>query len=83
VKGKLATISTDAPCFECHIRLAEVKEVKNIVVEKFEKKLRVTRFLGADGTTLLSAILQPEDKQVYIDAWESLREKYGDSMKLP
>lgn len=46
VKGKLITFSSENPCFECHVRVAEVKEVKNIVVEKFEKKLRVTRFLG-------------------------------------
>jgi hypothetical protein len=46
VKGKLITFSSENPCFECHVRVAEVKEVKNITVEKFEKKLRVTRFLG-------------------------------------
>jgi hypothetical protein len=46
VKGKLITFSSENPCFECHVRVAEVKEVKNIVVEKFEKKLRITRFLG-------------------------------------
>ena len=46
VKGRLATLSTDNPCFECHIRLGEVQEVKNVIVEKFEKKLRITRFLG-------------------------------------
>lgn len=46
VKGKLITFSSENPCFECHVRVAEVKEVKNIIVEKFEKKLRITRFLG-------------------------------------
>ena len=46
VKGKLATISSESPCFECHIRLAEVKEVRNVIVQKFEKLLRITRFLG-------------------------------------
>ena len=46
VKGKLATVSSENPCFECHIRLGEVKEVRNVVVEKFEKILRITRFLG-------------------------------------
>lgn len=46
VKGKLITFSSENPCFECHVRVAEVKEVKNIVVQKFEKKLRVTRFIG-------------------------------------
>lgn len=56
-KGRLATVSTDSPCFECHLRLAEVKEVKNVSVEKFGKMLRITRFLGADGSTLLSSIL--------------------------
>jgi hypothetical protein len=46
-----------------------VKEVKNVVVEKFDKKLRVTRFSDGDGSTLLSVILQPEDKGEFIDAW--------------
>ena len=50
VKGKLATVSSENPCFECHIRLAEVKEVRNVVVEKFEKMLRITRFLGEIGS---------------------------------
>ena len=45
-KGRLATLSNDSPCFECHIRLNEVQEVKNVIVEKFEKKLRITRFLS-------------------------------------
>lgn len=46
VKGSLVTFSSDRPVFECHIRLSQVKEVQNVVVEKFEKKLRITRFLG-------------------------------------
>ena len=46
VKGSLVTFSSDRPVFECHIRLNEVKEVQNVVVVKFEKKLRITRFLG-------------------------------------
>lgn len=46
VKGRLATVSSESPNFECHIRLNEVKEVKNVIVEKFDKKLRITRFIG-------------------------------------
>ena len=71
-KGRLATVSTDIPCFECHIRLAEVMEIKNVVVEKFGKVLRITRFLGADGATLLSAILHTVEGpgvQGDVDAW--------------
>ncbi len=71
-KGRLATVSTDSPCFECHLRLGEVKEVNNVSVEKFGKSLRITRFLGADGATLLSSILHggaaDADPQ-YVDAW--------------
>ncbi len=71
-KGRLATVSTESPCFECHLRLGEVKEVKNVSVEKFGKSLRITRFLGADGSTLLSSILHggtaDADPQ-YVDAW--------------
>lgn len=71
-KGRLATVSTDEPCFECHLRLGEVKEVKNISVEKFGKLLRITRFLGADGSTLLSSILHGGTADVdpqYVNAW--------------
>ena len=71
-KGRLATVSSDSPCFECHLRLAEVKEVKNVSVEKFGKMLRITRFLGADGSTLLSSILHSgatdADPQ-HVSAW--------------
>ena len=56
VKGRLATISSENPCFECHIRLNEVKEVKNVIVEKFEKILRVTRFLGKTHDLFLLSI---------------------------
>jgi putative heme degradation protein len=64
-KGILATVSTDSPCFECHIRLAEVKEIKNVVVEKFGKELRITRFLDCSGVTLLSAILHADPADSY------------------
>ena len=45
-KGSVVTFSSGSPVFECHIILSQVKEVQNVVVVKFEKKLRVTRFLG-------------------------------------
>lgn len=45
-KGSVVTFSSGNPVFECHIILSQVKEVQNIVVVKFEKKLRITRFLG-------------------------------------
>jgi hypothetical protein len=56
-KGKLATLSTDSPCFEVHIRYANIAEIHNKVISKFEKTLRVTRFIDEDGNTMLSAIL--------------------------
>ena len=71
-KGRLATVSTDSPCFECHLRLGEVKEVKNVSVEKFGKMLRITRFVGADGSTLLSSILHgsaTETDPLHANAW--------------
>ena len=48
-KGSVVTFSSGNPVFECHIILSQVKEVQNVVVVKFEKKLRVTRFLGESG----------------------------------
>lgn len=42
VKGKLATVSTESPCFECHLRLNEIFTVKNLLVDKFGKQLRIT-----------------------------------------
>ncbi|KAJ1414277.1 hypothetical protein B484DRAFT_454869 [Ochromonadaceae sp. CCMP2298] len=77
-KGRLATVSLEEPCFECHIRLDEVAQVKHIEVEKFERSLRVTRFLGRDGGTLLSAILH-EESAVSVQAWEDMRRKYGET----
>jgi hypothetical protein len=74
-KGRLATVSLEEPCFECHIKLAEVKSIKNVVVEKFGKQLRITRFLGADGGSLLSAILHLDKNSTesahskQIEAW--------------
>jgi hypothetical protein len=42
--------------------------VKHIEVEKLERSLKVTRFLGRDGGTLLSAILH-EESAVSVQAW--------------
>ena len=64
-KSRLATISTDIPCFECHIRVNEVKEIRSIKIEKFGKLLRINRFIGFDNNTILSAILhEPSDQNI-------------------
>jgi hypothetical protein len=89
-KGLLATVSSDEPLFECHIRLAEVKEVKMVTVTRplpggggNGRTLYVTRFLSSTGETLLSSILHGED---YISSWSDLKQRFcseGDSFKLP
>ena len=60
-KGTLATVSTTAPCFECHLKIDSIDSVQQVVIEKFGKTLRVFRFCGKDvsntQTTFLSAIL--------------------------
>lgn len=69
-KGKLATFSTDDPCFECHIRLNEVKQIRQVEIEKFGRQLRVARFLDGAETTVLSAILhKADDDTARIEAW--------------
>jgi len=82
VKGKLATLSTDDPCFECHIRLAECKSATHAVVEKQGRTLRVVRFLAEDGKTAhLSAILHGEDDKGKRQ-FEALQEKYGEKISF-
>eukprot|EP01041_Mallomonas_annulata_P007507 gene7507-15361_t len=76
-KGKLATLSTDLPCFECHIRVNEVKEVRHISIKKFERDLKIIRFIGMDDSSLLSAILHDVNDSK-IASWDTLRTKYGD-----
>ena len=82
-KGSLATLSTDDPCFECHIRLTEIKHINMIETKKKigdeERLIRVARFLGGDGTSLLSAILHGE---THINQWIEIRKKYGDSIAV-
>jgi hypothetical protein len=58
------------------------------MVTKFEKVLRVTRFIGQDGATMLSAILHTAGadeatKEKNIKAWEKLRSIYGESFITP
>ena len=56
-KGQLATVSSENPCFECHIRLDCIKKVKFVEVTKEEGKvLRIIRFQDGDKA-LLSAIM--------------------------
>ena len=81
-KGRLATLSSDIPLFECHIRLYEIREVKLLEIVKFEKKLYVIRFLLDSGTTALSSILMNTDDGNEIDKWNSLKDKYGSEFKV-
>ena len=88
-KGLLATVSADEPLFECHIRLAEVKEVKMLTVTRplpggggDGKPLYVTRFLSSAGETLLSSILHGDGN---ISSWNEIKRRFcseGDSFKL-
>ena len=73
VKGKLATLSTESPNFECHIRLAEVKEVKMLSLKKMDRILYISRFLDASGTTLLSSILHGDEN---IGQWTKMKERF-------
>jgi hypothetical protein len=82
VKGRLATLSTDEPCFECHIRLAECKSALHAVVEKQGRTLRIVRFLAADGKTAhLSAILHGDDDKGK-KKFEALKLKYGEKISF-
>ncbi len=67
------------PGFECHLRCEEISKVTLSVVSKFEKTLRVTRFLGDEDKNLLSVILNGEEG---VQSWEQTRQKYGDSFML-
>jgi len=80
-KGKLATFSErpkgETNQFELHIRLTQVHNVKFLEIEKFDKELRVIRFLGRDDVILLSCILQSDN---HINKWNELKEKYSNSL---
>ena len=88
--GRLATLSTDEPCFECHVRLSKVDTASQVVVEKQGKTLRVIRFIGrGEGvgpdppkpTTHLSAILHGSDPRG-VAAFDALVSKYGGSISF-
>ena len=68
-RGPLATVSTSDPAFECHIFLEEVNAVRFLTVTKFERMLRITRFLAADEKTLLSVILAPDSSDAEVQTW--------------
>jgi hypothetical protein len=80
--GKLATVSTETPRFECHIRCNKVEAAHQVVVEKNGKKLKIIRFNGRDPegsqTTFLSAIVHREEGLDSGDGFfEKLQERYG------
>lgn len=57
-KGRLATVSSENPCFECHIRLDFVKKVKFVEIAKGDDKvMRIVRFQDDNEKSLLSAIV--------------------------
>ena len=68
-RGPLATVSTADPPFECHVFLDEVHGVRFLIVTKFERELRITRFLAADEKTLLSVILAPDSTDAEVQTW--------------
>lgn len=72
-KGKLATVSTELPNFECHIRLNEVKQIKMVELTRNEKIMYISRFMDAQGATVLSSIL---DGNEYIQEWKDLRSAF-------
>jgi len=81
-KGKLATLSSDIPLFECHIRLYEIKQVKLLEIVKFERKLYIIRFLLDSGATALSSILMNTDDVNELEKWEALKKKYGTEITI-
>jgi hypothetical protein len=81
-KGKLATLSSDVPLFECHIRLYEIKQVKLLEIVKFDRKLHIIRFLLDSGLTALSSILMNTDDINEIEKWEALKKKYGTEITI-
>ena len=68
-RGPLATVSTADPAFECHVFLEEIHAIRFLTVTKFERELRITRFLGADDKTLLSVILAPDSTNAEAQNW--------------
>ena len=89
----IATVSSDdqtdavkGPIFETHLKLEEIKEIKNLVLDKSGKVLRITRFLNTEGATLLSCILADNGDaaidKASIDAWDEIKLKYGDVISL-
>ena len=81
-KGKLATLSSDIPLFECHIRLYEIKQVKLLEIVKFDRKLYIIRFLLDSGLTALSSILMNTDDVNELEKWEALKKKYGTEITI-
>jgi hypothetical protein len=80
-KGKLATVSTNEPCFECHLRLDEINIAKQVIVEKQGRTLRIIRFNGGKENELthLSAILHGHEN---CDTFDNLVVKYGEEVQF-
>ncbi len=70
-KGKLATVSTNEPCFECHLRLDEINIAKQVNI----------RFNGGKENELthLSAILHGHEN---CDTFDNLVVKYGEEVQF-
>ena len=73
IKGNLATVSTEHPNFECHIRLNEIKQIQMVELSRNEKLMYISRFLDANGTTVLSSILHGEE---CIREWKALKSAF-------
>ena len=76
-KRELITFSSDDENhreFEAHLRIDEVKAVKFVETND----LKITRFLGKDGQSLMSAIAHGEGRK----AWDDIRRKFGADIEL-
>ena len=78
---ELITIS-EGNSFESHFRVNQIHQITYNEVEKFDKKLRINRFMADDGTTnLLSLILhvtEGEDATAREASWDASREKWDE-----
>lgn len=87
-KEGVLTFSNDDKSFECHLKLAELREAEFVKKESPNgQMLHIIRILGDGGESLISAILHPEEGEDAVDAetigfWEKLKTKLGEKVEL-
>ncbi|KAG5175022.1 hypothetical protein JKP88DRAFT_229445 [Tribonema minus] len=86
-KGTYATLSGDDEGFECHLNIDRVNGITMLTkpAKDASHDLYITRFVDAEGKTVLSAMLQAEGGQYEEGAvayWTKLREAFGAEQKL-